>query len=152
MADFMLLDDACHSRNIELYVLPALRSATSEADSVLAEMEALISMGRILLRNVRSNIRKVALQGASDITEYFDSLEAYCQNMMNRLKIEEAHLLPLAQRFISSDEWFDIAAKFISHESERNMKKSYTGDGIGNVRGSLPSTVLSSSNMAPVAG
>jgi len=152
LGDFVLLDDACQSRNIELYVVPALRSATSEANSVLADIEALTSMGRILLRNVRNNLRKAATQGVFDINDFFDSLESYCQNMMNRLKIEETHLLPLAQRFISGDEWFDIAAKFISDESGRQVKKSYDAGSIGGGRASLPGTTLQSNNMVQAAG
>jgi len=34
----------------------------------------------------------------------------------------------LAQRLISSDEWFDIAAKFISHESERHPRRNFEGE------------------------
>jgi hemerythrin-like domain-containing protein len=151
LADFMLLDDACHSRNIELYVVPALRQATPEADKVLADMDTLTSMGRIVLRNVRNNLRKVATQSSDDINEFFDSLESYCQNMMNCLRAEETHLLPLAQRYISGDEWFDIAAKFISHESERQVKKSYDANKIGGERIPLPGTTLQSNNMVLAA-
>jgi hypothetical protein len=146
LADFMLLDDACHSRNIELFVVPALRSATSEADSVLADMETLTSMGRILLRNVRTNLRKGAVQEAADINALFDSLETYCQNMMSRLTAEEVHLLPLAQRCISSDEWFDIAAKFISHESERHAKKSFDLGALGGMGAHQSAATLQSRN------
>src|SRR5580704_17434182 len=47
LADFVLLDDACRSRNMELYVLPAIRSATQEADALLADLETMTSIGRI---------------------------------------------------------------------------------------------------------
>lgn len=125
LADFVLLDDACRSRNIELYVLPAVRSATTEADALLMEIETLTSICRIILRNLRGNLRKVGQQGAREMNDFFDSLESYCQTLMKRLTTEELHILPLAQRVISSDEWFDIAAKFISHESEKHGSKSF---------------------------
>jgi hypothetical protein len=152
LADFMLLDEACHSRNIELYVVPALRSVTSEADTVLADMEAMTSMGRILLRNISGNLRKVAGQGVLDIDELFDSFETYCQYMVKRLTTEEVHLLPMAQRYISSDEWFDIAAKFISHESERHVKKSYEEGRLNGVRIPLPTQPLQSNNLVQAVG
>lgn len=125
VADFVRLDDACLSRNIELYVLPAVRAATSEADSLLADIDAIISTGRIILRNLRGNLWKNAGQDSVQIDDFLDSLETYCQNLMKRLTMEELHILPLAQRVISSDEWFDIAAKFISHESERHPQKTF---------------------------
>ncbi len=130
LADFVLLDDACRSRNMELYVLPAVRSATSEADSLLADIETMTSMGRIILRNVRTNLRRVASQGSVGVNDFFDSLESYCQNLMKRLTTEELHILPLAQRVISSDEWFDIAAKFISHESEKHPRKMFDQESV----------------------
>jgi hypothetical protein len=119
---YMRLDEACGLRNIELYVLPAIRSATAEADSILAEIDALTSMGRIILRNVGARMRQAFAQGALEVDDLCNSLEMYCQQLMKRLAMEEMHVLPIAQRVISSDEWFDIAAQFISHESERHPK------------------------------
>jgi hypothetical protein len=125
LADFVLLDDACRSRNIELYVLPAIRTATQDADSLLADLEAMTSIGRITLRNLRAKLRNVGQRGACDFNDFLDSLDSYCQNLMKRLTTEELQILPLAQRVISNDEWFDIAAKFISHESERRGHKEF---------------------------
>lgn len=121
LTDFLQLDDACLSRNVELFVLPAIRCATPEANSLLADIETLTSTGRIILKN----LRKTAAQGVLEIDDFFEFLEMYCETLMKRLTIEELHILPLAQRVISSEEWFDIAAKFISHESEKHPKKSF---------------------------
>jgi len=125
LADFVLLDDACRSRNIELYVLPAIRSATSDAEALLADLETMTSIGRITLRNLRTKLRNVGQQGACDFNGFLDCLESYCQNLLKRLSTEELQILPLAQRVISNDEWFDIAAKFISHESERRGNREF---------------------------
>ncbi|MDR3481211.1 MAG: hypothetical protein P4L91_10920 [Burkholderiaceae bacterium] len=125
LVEFLRLDDNCQSRNIELYVLPALRSLSPQADSRLAEVDEIAAKGRILLKKIRSNLRKIALQGEFVGADFFDSLETYCHNLTRRLTTEEMHLLPLAQRLISGDEWFDIAAKFISHESERHPQRTF---------------------------
>jgi len=127
-ADFVHLDDACQSRNIELYVLPALRSLSSDADSLLAEMDEMASMGRAILKNIRISLRKTATQDSFECGDFFDALEMYCQDLMKRLTMEELHVLPAAQRLISSDEWFDIAAKFISHESEKHPKRVFENE------------------------
>lgn len=125
LEEFAQLEEAFGSRNIELYVLPAIRSITPDADQLLAEIDAIATKGRIVLRNIRSNLRKISACGESEIADIFDSLEVHCQNLIKRLTIEELHILPLAQRTISSDEWFDIAAKFISHESEKRPRKIF---------------------------
>ena len=63
LVEFLRLDDNCQSRNIELYVLPALRSLSPQADSRLAEVDEIAAKGRILLKKIRNNLRKIALQG-----------------------------------------------------------------------------------------
>jgi hypothetical protein len=123
LLQFARLDEACEVRNISLYIMPAIRSITTEADPLLADVEALTSMGRIILNAVRKRVRQAFAQGTGEIDDLFNSLELYCQYLLKRLAIEEQHLLPLAQRLISSDEWFDIAARFISHESGKYVKK-----------------------------
>jgi hemerythrin-like domain-containing protein len=128
LAEFLRLDDNCHSRNIELYVLPAIRSLSPQADNLLAEVDQIAATGRIVLKKARNILRKAAMQDEFDEIDFFDSLETYCLNLTRRFTTEEMHLLPLAQRLISSDEWFDIAAKFISHESERHPRRNFEGE------------------------
>lgn len=122
LTQFKLLDEACGVRNIELYVLPAIRSATSDADGLLADLDALSSMGRIILKNVGARVRTAISQGEFEVDDLCNSLDIYCQQLLKRLAMEELQLLPIAQRVISGDEWFDIAAQFISHETERHPK------------------------------
>ena len=110
LAQFVQLDEACRNRNI---------------DSLLADIEALTAMGRIILATVRERLRQAFAQGSFNIEDVCNSLELYCQHLLKRLAIEDMHFLPLAQRVISSDEWFDIAAQFISHESEKQTKKTF---------------------------
>lgn len=124
LAQFMQLDEICRDRNIELYVLPAIRAVTTEDEPSMADIEALNSMGRIILKSVRGRLRQAFVQGSFDIEDMCGSLELYCQHLLKRLAIEEQHVMPLAQRVISSDEWFDIAAQLISHESEKRPRKT----------------------------
>jgi hypothetical protein len=128
LSEFLRLDDNCQSRNIELYVLPAIRSLSPQGDSLLAEVDEIAAKGRIVLKRIRSNLRKIAPQGEFVGADFFDPLETYCHFLTRRLTTEEMHLLPLAQRIISSDEWFDIAAKFISQESERHPRTTFEDD------------------------
>ena len=119
VSQFIKFDEACRARNIELYVLPAIRSATSEADALLADIDALTLMGRITLKTVHARLRQAATRGAAEVDFLCDSLQQYCQDMLKRLALEEGQVLPLAQRVISNDEWFDIAARFVSSDLGR---------------------------------
>jgi len=44
------------------------------------------------------------------------TIDLYCQNLLKRLDKEEQELLPLAQKVISSEEWFEIGSKFLAQD------------------------------------
>lgn len=124
VSQFIKLDEACRARNIEQYVLPAIRAATAEADSLLADIDALTLMGRITLKTVHARLRHATSRGSVELDFLCESLRQYCEDMLKRLALEEAQVLPLAQRVISSDEWFDIAARFISSDMGRQARET----------------------------
>ncbi|MFD2273460.1 hypothetical protein ACFS07_26860 [Undibacterium arcticum] len=57
----------------------------------------------------------------------YSSIELYCNNLLQRLTKEEDELLPLAQRVISSDEWFAIGAQFLSLDAENKARRQSVG-------------------------
>lgn len=117
-------DDACHRRNVELYVIPAIRRATQEADALLTELEALSASGASILRGVRDRVQQDLEEGLSKLRELAGSLEFYCHHLLKRLVKEEDELFPIARRVITSEEeWFAIAAQFISHDAELHAYK-----------------------------
>jgi hypothetical protein len=114
-----------HTRKVEVYVIPALRGATREADPLLAELDSLSSLGVTLLRSVQEQLRQAFDKGRAQLHELCNSLELYCDNLLKRLAKEEEELLPLVRRVLSIEEWFDIGAKFLS-EDEENIKRKRT--------------------------
>jgi hemerythrin-like domain-containing protein len=117
-------DQYCHQRKVEVYVIPAIRKATREADCLLAELESLSAMGFSILRSVRDRLRMAFEQGAVKIEELCSSMELYCNNLYQRL-VKEEELLQIAQRVISLEEWFAIAASFLSHDAAKDKRKRY---------------------------
>lgn len=117
-------DQYCHERKVEMYVIPAIRKATREADSLLAELEQLSSASVNILRSVRDGLRSACEQGATKIEELCSSMERYCNNLYQRL-VKEEELFRIAQRVISIDEWFAIAADFLSYDAEIDRRKRH---------------------------
>jgi len=117
-------DQYCHERKVEMYVIPAIRKVTREADSLLAELEQLSSSSVNILRSVRDSLRLVCEQGAAKIEELCSSMERYCNNRYQRL-IKEEELFRIAQRVIPIDGWFAIAAAFLSYDAESRRRKRY---------------------------
>lgn len=118
------LDQYCHERKVEVYVIPAIRKVTREADFLLAELEQLNSAGVNIVQSVRANMHLVYEQGALKIEELCKSMERYCSNLYQRL-IREEELFKIAQRVISFDEWFAIATNFLSYDAENSRRRRY---------------------------
>lgn len=107
----------CHQRKMEVFVIPALRKITHEADSLLDELESLSSLSLSMLRSLREKLQEALRQGALKIEEVCTSLEQCCSNLFKRLSKED-ELVQMAERVIPSDEWFGIAASFMSHDEK----------------------------------
>jgi hemerythrin-like domain-containing protein len=118
-------DASCHRRNVELYVIPAVRKVTREADSLLEELESLSRIGAEILQSIQARLHLPVKQDIVEIKAFCGLMEAYCRNLLTRLNKEESHLVPIAQRVISGDGWFDIAAQFISHDAENQRLMRY---------------------------
>jgi hemerythrin-like domain-containing protein len=115
------LDQYCHQRKIELYVIPAVRNATHEADTLLEEIESLNSRGVAILRSLRDTVSATLEQGAVKIEEICQAMESYCNNLLQRL-VKEEELFQVARRVISGEGWFSIAADFLSYDAQHARK------------------------------
>jgi len=120
----MQFDQYCHSRKVERFVIPAVRGATNEVDFLLAELESLSARGIDILRNAREQLRQMFEQGVIQLSELCSSLKFYCDNLHKRLAKEEDELLPMIGRLLSIDQWFSIAAQFISDDAAHKRRRA----------------------------
>jgi hemerythrin-like domain-containing protein len=123
-------DQYCHDRKVELYVIPVIRKVTREADSLLAELESLSSCGFDILRSLRDELRSALDHGIAKIEELYRSMDLYCSNLLQRL-IKEEELLKIARRVISGEDWFSIAANFLSYDAEHDRRRRHVHAGPG---------------------
>lgn len=105
-------------RKIQIFLIPALRKLTHEADPLLDEMESLSAHSHSLLKSLRERIQEGLRQGRVLVEEVCSSLELCCSNFYRRLAREE-ELVQVAERLIPSEAWFGIAANFLSHDARR---------------------------------
>lgn len=113
----------CHQRKVEMYVIPAIRKTTHEADPILAELESLSSTGMHILRSVQQQMRAAFDQGFFEVRKLCIAMEQYCNNLWKRFKKEEEELLPIVRGLLPIDEWFNIAAKFLSDDAKDKRSK-----------------------------
>ena len=125
---FSRLDASCRISKVEMYVIPAVKKATKEADFLLAELESSNAIRRQLLDSVREWVQcalshKPVEPKPLEMGELYSSIELYCNNLLERFAKEEKELLPLAQRVISSDEWFSMGAQFLSIDTKHKARR-----------------------------
>ncbi|HJW54744.1 MAG TPA: hemerythrin domain-containing protein [Burkholderiaceae bacterium] len=117
-------DQYCHARKVEVYLIPAIRGATHEVDSLLAELESMSARAITILKSVQDHLRQAWGQGVDKIQELYNAMEIYCDNLLTRLTREEQELLPILERLFSIDEWFAIAAKFLSDDADQKNRRA----------------------------
>jgi hemerythrin-like domain-containing protein len=103
---------SCHQRKMEVFVIPALRKITHEADALLAELDSLSEASGALLRSLREKLQQVLNSGSLVVDEICASLEQCCAHFYRKLMREE-ELVQIAERLIPTEEWFGIAAGFL---------------------------------------
>ncbi|MFC5474744.1 hypothetical protein [Paraherbaspirillum soli] len=116
------LDQSYYRRKIETYVIPAIRKATNEADSLLTELDLLSAAGLRILIVLQERLGQACAHGVAEVRELYLSLELYCDNLLQRL-VKEAELLPLARRFVLSEEWFAVGVQLLSLDAESKAHK-----------------------------
>ncbi len=114
----MHFDKCCHRRKLEVYLIPALRNVSREADVLIAELDALSTNGMAILRSLGDLLADTFDKSAIKMNQICHALESYCDCLRMRLDREERELIPLARRVFSVEDWFNIAAQFLSDDTE----------------------------------
>lgn len=112
------LAEARHQRKVEVCLMPAVRAAEPNCTSLIEDLETLSQRGSAMLNAVYRCLRRAMRRSASQGKFLCTTIDLYCQNLLKRLDKEEQELLPLAQKVISSEEWFEIGSKFLEQDGE----------------------------------
>ncbi|WP_157691630.1 hypothetical protein [Noviherbaspirillum autotrophicum] len=118
-------DEYCRKRKLEMYVIPVVRNAKREADALLAELDALSDSARSILHTACERLSAL-VEGKSDqLHGICLAMESYCDRLHTRLTREEDELFPMLRRLLSVEEWFGIAAQFLSDDADTDGRKRY---------------------------
>ena len=105
----------CQQRKVEIFIVPALRKFTREADGLLDELDSLNQYCFSILCKLRARLQQVMREGILKIEEVCSSIELCCSTIYAR-RCKREQLVELAERVIPHEEWFDLAASFMSHD------------------------------------
>lgn len=116
-------DKFCRYRKLERHLIPALRGTSQDSDLLLTELDMLSAKASARLRSVGDQLSRLFDAGTYHAREICHSMDAYCRDVFVRLDKEDKELLPLAKRLLSVDDWFAIAAQFLSDDGAHGTKR-----------------------------
>jgi len=123
LGKLMHFDRCFRNRKLELYLIPTLRVAGREAETLIAELDALSAKGMSILRSIREQLGQAFEKSTIKVNEVCHAMESYCDCMFVRLEREERELIPLARRLFSIEDWFTIAAQFLADDGSMGGRR-----------------------------
>ncbi|MES2014871.1 MAG: hypothetical protein V4484_00120 [Pseudomonadota bacterium] len=109
--------ESCHWRKLDMFLIPAIRSATRQADELLQNLEdlgraAADAVGVLVIR-----LDATAVDSGAKVSQFCAAVEAFCSATLKRLELEEKFLFPMARSVISGEAWFSIANQLLAHDA-----------------------------------
>lgn len=127
--------DNWHWRQLDMFLVPAIRCATADADRLLGELDG-------LRRTAADTIAELAARaacGPGAAAEYFCAgVDAFCSVVLARLEREERELFPVARSVIPGEAWFSIANQMLVHDAIRQENKPVRRRSDGASREAVP--------------
>lgn len=88
----------------------ALRNRTDDFDDVLDELQCEHREGEVRLRNLEHALTRFELKGEAVLLGLRTLMEQYVEFCANHRRVEEAVILPAAERYLSERDWARIDA------------------------------------------
>ena len=108
-------------RKVELYLIPAIRRATPQADHLLdALLDDLNGLNHAALESVYAVQQRAGAaidNSEQQAQQLCVAIDAFCAALFERLEKEERELFALARKVIVGEAWFAIAYQFLAHDA-----------------------------------
>lgn len=111
------LYESCHWRKLDMFLIPAVRSATREADQLLQDLDELGRCAADAVGVLAIRLGSTAVDTANKVSQFCSAVETFCGATLKRLELEEKQLFPVARSVISGEAWFSIANQMLAHDA-----------------------------------
>lgn len=106
--------DAIHHVKEDQFLFARVRMRTHEADKVLDELERQHGDGDAMIRKVEHALARYELEGEAAFAELLATSESYAQFYFDHMRKEEEALLPVAQHWLTPEDWDWIDQAFLA--------------------------------------
>lgn len=109
--------ESCHWRKLDMFLIPAIRSATAQADELLQNLEELGRAAADAVGQIAIRLGSTAVDTVTKVSQFCAAVDAFCSATLKRLELEEKRLFPVARSVISGEAWFSIANQMLAHDA-----------------------------------
>jgi len=113
-----VLYESCQRRKLDRFLLPALRRASANADSLVAELEQL-SREAVEALATASGLLQAGIDSEEQVDAFCTAVERFCAALTLRFEREELELFPVARVAIAGETWFAMAHQMLAHDAYR---------------------------------
>jgi len=111
------LYESCHWRKLDMFLIPAIRHATSDASALLKDLDELGRAAADAVGILAIKLGSSAVDTAVKVAQFCCAIESFCSATLKRLELEERELFPVARAVISGEAWFSIANQMLAHDA-----------------------------------
>jgi hemerythrin-like domain-containing protein len=111
------LYESCHWRKLDMFLIPAIRNATTDAEELLHSLEELGRCAADAVGVLAIRLGSSAVDNTSKVVQFCEAIEAFTAATLKRLELEEKKLFPVARSVISGEAWFSIANQMLAHDA-----------------------------------
>jgi hemerythrin-like domain-containing protein len=111
------LYESCHWRKLDMFLIPAIRNATHDAEDLLRSLEELGHCAADAVGVLAIRLGSTAVDTAGKVMQFCEAIEAFTAATLKRLDLEENKLFPVARSVISGEAWFSIANQMLAHDA-----------------------------------
>ena len=109
--------ESCHWRKLDMFLIPAIRNATRQADELLQNLDELGRAAADAVGVLAIRLGATAVDTGAKVSQFCAAIEAFCSATLKRLELEEKFLFPVARSVISGEAWFSIANQMLAHDA-----------------------------------
>lgn len=112
-----------HWRKIDMFLVPAVRRVTRQADTLLAELEVLSTQAGETINAVASRVGAASVDSEAAVAQFCAQVDNFCGAILERLEREEKELFAIARSVISGEAWFSIANQMLADDARRDEQR-----------------------------
>lgn len=108
-----------HDPREEAYLFSKLQERTGEADQLIADLKQQHASSVAHLRNLELMLGEIEAGVADKLEPFAASVENMVEEARHHMQLEEKTVIPLAKKYLTAEDWIEIAAAFGEHGDPR---------------------------------